>query len=44
LREAASAGCQRVEVDPATGKISVILAKSGESKDSDTPERIISKL
>jgi hypothetical protein len=32
----------RVEVDPSTGKITVVLAKASEAKDS--PERIISKL
>ena len=44
LRAAKSAGGERVEIDPATGKISVILAHSGEAKTEDTPERIISKL
>jgi hypothetical protein len=46
LRAARLAGERpdRVEIDPKTGKISVILAKPGESAPQDTPERIISKL
>jgi hypothetical protein len=34
----------RVEIDPATGRITVILTKVDDVKDEDTPERIISKL
>jgi hypothetical protein len=44
IRAAKSAGAERVEIDPTTGKISVILAKPGEPENFDTPERIISKL
>jgi hypothetical protein len=33
----------RVEIDPSTGKI-MIIAKSGEIGNNDTPEGIISKL
>ncbi|HMF27860.1 MAG TPA: hypothetical protein VKE42_03755 [Candidatus Cybelea sp.] len=43
-RAAKKAGAERVELDPQTGRYVVILAKPGESKDSDTPEQIISKL
>ena len=45
LRAARKAGepIDRVEIDPQTGRISVIIAKPGETQD-DTPERIISKL
>jgi hypothetical protein len=34
----------RVEIDPTTGRITVILAELGEAETNDTPERIISKL
>jgi hypothetical protein len=44
VRAAKSAGGERVEIDPVTGKISVILTNSGEPETKDTPERIISKL
>jgi hypothetical protein len=44
VRAAKDAGGERVEIDPQSGKISVILAKPGESENKDTPERIISKL
>jgi hypothetical protein len=35
VRAAKSAGGERVEIDPATGKISVILAKSGGDSTAD---------
>jgi hypothetical protein len=43
VRAAKSAGGERVEIDP-TGKISIVIGKSGEAETKDTPERIISKL
>jgi hypothetical protein len=42
VRAAKSAGGSRVEIDPGTGRISVIIGTEPETK--DTPERIISKL
>ena len=44
VRAAKKGGGERVEIDPQTGRYLVILAKPGESQDSDTPEQIISKL
>jgi hypothetical protein len=44
VRAAKKGGGERVEIDPQTGRYLVIPAKPGESKDSDTPEQIISKL
>jgi hypothetical protein len=44
VRAAKSAGGTRVEIDPGTGRISVIIGEHAESEPSDTPERIISKL
>jgi hypothetical protein len=36
---------ERVEIDPRTGKISVVIAKPGEASGvTDTPERIIENL
>jgi|AmaraimetFIIA100_FD_contig_101_199577_length_2361_multi_4_in_0_out_0_2 hypothetical protein len=35
VRAAKAAGGERVEVDPMTGKISVVLAKPGETQASD---------
>jgi len=45
LREATNvAGCQRVEVDPATGKISVFIgSKPGESVADNEVEKWLSK-
>jgi hypothetical protein len=43
VRAATSAGAKRVEIDPGTGRISVIIGEP-ESETKDTPERIISKL
>jgi hypothetical protein len=43
LRAAKSAGGERVEIDPASGKITVILAKPSEA-DKDTPEQILKQL
>jgi hypothetical protein len=44
VRAAKAAGGERVEVDPTTGKITVIIGEHAESETKDTPERIISKL
>jgi hypothetical protein len=44
VRAAKAAGGERVEVDPATGRIVVIIGKAGEPETADSPERIISKL
>jgi hypothetical protein len=44
VRAAKSAGGERVDIDPVSGKISVILGKADEPENPDTPERIISKL
>jgi hypothetical protein len=44
VRAAKAAGGSRVEIDPGTGRISVIIADHTEPEPSDTPERIISKL
>jgi len=44
LRAAKAAGGERVEVDPTTGRIIVIIGEHAEPEPSDTPERIISKL
>jgi hypothetical protein len=43
VRAAKEAGGERVEVDPATGKISVILTKSGESATDSEVENWLSK-
>jgi hypothetical protein len=44
VRAAKSAGGERVEVDPQTGRIIVVIKPSTEGEHTDTPERIISKL
>jgi hypothetical protein len=48
LRAAKRAGApvDRIEVDPTTGKIAVILRRAGETTEpeQDTPERIIENL
>jgi hypothetical protein len=44
VRAAKSAGGSRVEIDPGTGRISVIIGEHAEPETKDTPERIISKL
>jgi hypothetical protein len=43
VRAGKSAGASRVEIDPTTGKITVIIGDA-EPATKDTPERIISKL
>jgi hypothetical protein len=42
VRAAKSAGGERVEIDPASGKITVVIAPG--KTETDTPEKIISKL
>jgi hypothetical protein len=44
IRAAKAAGGERVEIDPGTGRISVIITDHAEPESKDTPERIISKL
>jgi hypothetical protein len=44
VRAAKAAGGSRVEIDPGTGRISVIIGEHAEPESKDTPERIISKL
>jgi hypothetical protein len=43
VRAARAAGGERVEIDPATGKISVILAKPGEGAADNEVENWLSK-
>jgi hypothetical protein len=43
VRAAKSAGGERIEIDPTTGKISVILAKPGESTTDNEVEDWLSK-
>jgi hypothetical protein len=43
-RVAKAIGAERVEVDPTTGKISVILAKGGEADAAESPTDLLPKL
>ena len=42
VRAAKAAGGSRVEIDPGTGRISVIIDEHAEPEPADTPEQIIS--